>query len=345
MNSVAGYLYKTITNDLQKHTVNVLSALSGAVGEIIWWVVYFYFLFAFFSLMTGRLKDPKQTAISALLVTIFYSVISDGAFFYNYLCLPFKEVAENVSAILIGQTSGGYATDIESLFVQLDNACGVIGGAILDLTPEGGWLKDTLHIIKVTIGLGILSLAFLTVYIAFFVMLSIAMFSMHMLFMLGPLFIFFAAFEQTRGLCWGWVKAQLTFVLLIIFTTLAVSICLENFTETAEMFARTQSTDEIFNLRYFAALCWSLLSLAMLLKAPDLAASLTGGQAGSTAGIAAGISTAGALATGGMTAAGGAAGGLALKGAGKGASAAGKGLGSVAGKAKEWWGSGDKPSR
>ena len=157
--------------------------------------------------------------------------------------------------------------------------------------PKDNFLTNAGLYIKAAAALTLLGLAFAAAYFAFFFLFAMSIFAIHVLFIVGGICIIFAAFPQTRHITWQWIRTLVNYGLTAIFASLIMGMFLSGINTAIDDLARiAQATNEIFTPEYATALVWAALAFGMLLKAPDLAAALSGGTAGSTAGITAGLS-------------------------------------------------------
>lgn len=337
--SPGGDIYILLQNTLDAYTESITTAIHGQLGDVVHLIVSFYFIFGFFGVMTHRFKPDMLWSV--VLIPCLWSLLSYDNLYLEYCCYPFLDLAEGASSFLIGFTGAENVTDIYSLFRALDSIFSKLWTTVMSLSPSGGILSDTIHLFKVELALTIITIAYLLVYICFFVTLCTSIFSMYALFMLGGPFVFLAAFRKTRHLTMNWIRALFTFALTIIFSCLVMAICLHGFELTISVFTATKLGDEIFSLQYISVVVMAALAFILVLKTPSLAAALTGGQADNSSMLSSTLSMAGGVAVAGAA--------KGFKGfmpmAGQGFAATRNVLDSISGPDRPWRGPGNRPTR
>lgn len=259
-------------------------------------VVLYLLLMAIAYFKTTFEEHTKEIGWSILLVILLQYFIMDFSAYKGWVVTPIRRTVIEMSAFFAnaGPESGG---GLEGLFMKLDQAVIKMKDTIDFIFPHTNLLMDAGNYIKATMALGAMTLAFGAVYVAYIILVCMGLFSMHVLFVIGGPCIFFGAFKQTRFVTWSWCRALANYSLLVVFASLVMGICITGITSAIDLFA--QNSDP--SLGYFTkevgyVICWSLLSLGMLLKSADYASALSGGMAGSTAMVTGGLAlTGGAL--------------------------------------------------
>ncbi len=160
-----------------------------------------------------------------------------------------------------------------------------------------------------------------------------AWFAIFMYLIIGGVCVFFASFKATRFLTVAWFRAMCHEGLTIIFSGLIMGISGNIIHKLVRVLQGIDvGANGIFTPQYFAVLLACAMGYLMLLKAPQLAAAISGGSAGSTAGVAAAV---GAVAGMGY--------GAAKSAAGWGVRSGGRALGRVGQATREnlWGNAGD----
>jgi hypothetical protein len=115
----------------------------------------------------------------------------------------------------------------------------------------------------------------------------LAIFALHIYFLVGGIFLFFLVLKNTRHLFWAWFRAVMNQGMVMIFAAIVMSMCFFGIDEASKTFVATADVSKgFFRLEYAMIIAWCVVCFIMLLKVPDLAAALSGGMAGSTMEIA-----------------------------------------------------------
>ena len=121
-------------------------------------------------------------------------------------------------------------------------------------------------------------------------------FCLYIYLMVGGIFLFLAAFKQTRHLFWAWLKGAVNYAVLIVFLCLVMGVCLSGMDQSIDDMANLKNYDFYFSYEFIYTLIWLVITFVLMLKVPDMASALTGGSAGSTSMIADSAARAGAAA-------------------------------------------------
>ncbi len=205
---------------------------------------------------------------------------------------------------------------LSALFNALDALSFKLFDFVTKIEVKGNFIWNAWTYMQTGTGVLILFASYAAAYVAFLAMMIMGVFSMYVFFAVGGICIFFAAFKETRFIFFAWLKGVSNYALLVVFASIIMSICYFGLSETIDKLIQKEGHNIIFTSQYLGAVCWSLLTIGMLLKAPDFASQLTGAVAGSTSGIAAGMSlsgSSGAMMLGNAATAGGSAGWTGIK--------------------------------
>jgi type IV secretory pathway VirB6-like protein len=237
-------------------------------------------------------EATKQMTISIGLVILLHAIIMESNAYSKVITPTITGFFMNLSDFFAVKalTAGGMggADNSFGIFKALDEMIGRLNGATNAIEATAGMLD----ILKVKMWFAIITLTVIYAFLygAFMATLVMGFFSLHILYLVGGICIFFAAFNQTRFIFYSWVRGIFNYGLLIVFASIVLSICIFGLNESLlDIINSAQKTREIFTREYFFAVFWALVSVALILKVPDFASLLSGGSAGSTAGIAAGM--------------------------------------------------------
>ncbi|MDG4475600.1 type IV secretion system protein [Thiovibrio frasassiensis] len=289
----SGELFARMSDQLQEFHNAVYPALMQSFGGFIRVFVTLYIVLGGYGVAVGWFKEAtKQTIVSILLVVFIHSFVLESnvysSWFTPHITGFFMGLADFFATKALAAGGMNHATDSFSVFNALDEMISRLNGATNAIESSVGML-DFLKV-KMWFAVITLTVIYAFLYGAFMAIIVIGYFSLNILYLVGGICIFFAAFSQTRFVFYSWLRGVFNYGLLIVFASIVMSICIFGLNESlARLIASAQETREIFTRDYFFAIFWALVSIALILKAPDFAAMFSGGQAGSTAGIAAGM--------------------------------------------------------
>lgn len=272
----------------------IFGALMESFGSFARAFVLLYFLVMGIAFFRATFKEHTMEVFwSILLLITLHAFIMETAVYAHWVVDPIKRTTVNAATFFVNAGTGG-GGGIEGLFQKLDKAFIKMNDTIDYIFPTGNILINAGDYIKATMALGAMTLAFGAVYVAYVILLCMGFFSMYVLFVVGGVCIFFAAFKRTRHVTWSWCRALANYALLVIFASMVMGICVNGITLAMDSLAKHADP----SLGYFTreigyVICWSLLSLGMLLKSADYAAALSGGMAGSTTMITGGLAMTG----------------------------------------------------
>lgn len=289
----SGELFGKMSDQLQEFHKAVYPALMQSFGGFIRVFVTLYIVFGGYGVAMGMFKEAtKQMIVSLFLVFFLHGFVLESDVYSSWLTPHitgfFMGLADFFAVKALAAGGMGHATDSFSVFSALDEMISRLNGATNAIESSVGML-DFLKV-KMWFAVITLTLVYAFMYGAFMAIIVIGYFSLNILYLVGGICIFFAAFNQTRFIFYSWLRGVFNYGLLIVFASIILSICIFGLNESlARLIASAQNTREIFTREYFFAVFWALVSIALILKTPDFASMLSGGSAGSTAGIAAGM--------------------------------------------------------
>lgn len=283
-----------VLDQLGTYFTAIFGALMESFGSFARAFVTLYFLLMSIAFFRATFKEHSMEVLwSIMLLITLHMFIMETTVYAHWVVEPVKRTTIQMASFFVNagpDNSGG----LEGLFVKLDESFIKMKDTIDYIFPTGNILINAGDYIKATLALGAMVMAFGAAYVAYVILLCMGFFSMYVLFVVGGVCIFFAAFKRTRFVTWSWCRALANYVLLVIFASLVMGICVNGISIATDSFA--QHSDP--SLGYFTrevgyVICWSLLSLGMLLKSADYAAALSGGMAGSTTMITGGLAMTG----------------------------------------------------
>ncbi len=223
---------------------------------------------------------------------LLQGMIYGNNYYMDWVVLPVVQTTTKLAGFFINEISGDTLTGsgIKALFQGLDALSYQIFDFLLKYDPPGAsWATNAWGYMQAGLLVIALFASYAGAYVVFLVLLILGYFSLYVLFTVGGICIFFGCFKKTRFIFTSWVKAVANYALVIVFTSIIMSICYFGLQQELTALMALKGSNALFTTQYLSALCWSILTFGVLLKAPDFAAALSGGQAGSTSGIAGGI--------------------------------------------------------
>lgn len=323
-----GYqLFISFYNKLNVYLTAVFSSLIDSFGGFAVAFVTLYIVLAFIDLMfTNKIIQSWEQAVEfsmsiIISIALLGAMEDDFRVYKEWIVDPVVNTTTDLATFFINTVNNnGFATGggIKSLFMNLDSLSDKLFEFIMNYNPPGSFLKNAWGYMQAGFLVVSLFAAYAGAYVVFLALLILGYFSLYVLLLVGGICIFFAPFKKTRFIFISWIRAIVNYALVIVFTSIIMSICYFGLNQEITDLIKLEGSNALFTTQYLSALCWSLLTFGVLLKGPDFAAALSGGQAGSTSGIAAGM---------GMVASAGA--GVATAGASKFLGGAASGFGSV----------------
>jgi len=290
MENISSVIFLKLLLSLDNYTYGLFGPLMASFRGFMMTITTLWLVLGGYLITKGTFKEATNNVITAsLLLAFFASLVFEPQNYFHWVADPFKNLVFDLSAFLTSY--GSESKDYSEIFRNLDAAFGKLATAMDQIMPKDNFITNAGLYIKAAAALTLLGLAFAAAYFAFFFLFAMSIFALHVLFIVGGICIIFASFPQTRHITWQWLRTLVNYGLTAIFASLIMSMFLSGINTAIDDLARiAQATNEIFTPEYATALVWAALSFGMLLKAPDLAAALSGGTAGSTAGITAGLS-------------------------------------------------------
>lgn len=301
MESAGFALFTAVTDIATRYAASMSKGFMEEFGGIERSLVTLYVVLVGYQVMKGAFAEKtKEWLASVIYLVIFQVTAMESAAYFEWVVVPIQETALDIAAWVANKAQTGHGgSGIAGLFYALDTVMSKVLMAIENLEPQGNPLTNAWIYMTVGVASFILFLIYSMVYVAFFGLLLIGILSMDLLFIVGPVFLFFLCWKETRFIGWAWVRAVVNYALLVVFAGIAIGLTIYMLGVVADRIAGLDASDGVFNRYFAAALLTGAMSLYLLLKTPDYAAALSGGSAGSTTMLTAGLAMAGgALASG-----------------------------------------------
>lgn len=284
-----------ILHRLNSYLLAVHEPLMSSYGGIARAIVVLYVMIMGIGYLRASFGEHSNEILSSIvLVIILQSFIMETQVYIEWIVEPILKTVLALASFFI---NAGGTTSFEGVFVKLDESFILMKNTLEVIAPDT-WnpIVEFGYFIKSFCALGVMTIAFGAVYITYMVVVVMGFFSMYVLFIVGGPCLFFAAFKKTRFLAWSWLRAIANYALLIIFSSIVMAICVNGIEEAVKHLAKYGDPSFGYMTREVGyVVCWSFITIGILLKSPEYAAAITGGMAGSTS-----MATAGLGLTGGV---------------------------------------------
>ncbi|MCD4741625.1 MAG: type IV secretion system protein [Desulfobacteraceae bacterium] len=297
-------LWRKFQEVLNVYLIDILSEIPFVFKDLAVVLTIFYILYIIIQTWFGRLEKPKEAVMTAFLLILCNSLVFDSLTYLDWVKEPFEDLTYKLAGFFI--TAEVHSETAQLFGVQ---ACFAQIGGLLDQTfqfcfniePSGSLIWNAWKYFENGMAFVLLIAPVLVYSITYFVLCSISLFMSYILWVVGPIFLFCFCFKGARGYFKNWATALINYALIIIFASLVVGITSSIIGQSMkDLYAQTGDFRWVFfTSEYWFVFFMNLLSIGLLLKVPDIAANLSGGQAGSTAGITGGLSAIGGLAASG----------------------------------------------
>lgn len=302
MESAGAVLFLSIMGTAAQFVYKLFTSLGTTFGTFERSFVTLYIVIVGYQVMKGAFAEKtKEWLMSIIYLAVFQVIVVETTGYIEWVIEPILgTVFDVVSWLAVHAQSGGNATGqlgIATLFSAFDQTIGNVLNAITNMKPAGSynlWLY-----IQASVVILALTVIYAANYAAFFVLALIGVLSMDMLFVFGPVFLFFMVFKETRFIAISWLRAIANYAMMVVFVGLAASLMIYSLSTMSAQLVTLDAADGVMNATVGGTLLVGVMSLYLLLKAPDLAAAVTGGSAGNTSIVAGGLAlAAGSLASG-----------------------------------------------
>lgn len=277
-------LYKDILDAIAKTTAGAGSALTQSFRGTAIIIMALYVYFVALNMMRGNVESLRDSVTTIVLVIITTTIAFSPSLYAEWIVGPLVGTINSVQDFLVTKVSGSAGGNVfKSLSAGMDKVMSV--ATIMEATvPFYSLIKQ----LTVLIAQVLLAASFIAVIVTFMLINIMSWATIYLIAVFGGILTYMAAFKATRHLFWAWVKAICTAGMTLIFAALIMSICLQILTIQVDILAAQDfnQSHPLFNKATFMCIATCVLTWCLLLRAPDLAAQLTGGSAGNTAGIA-----------------------------------------------------------
>lgn len=242
-----------------------------------------------FSVATGKIREPMNDALwrNIKVAIILGLTIWSGAggAYDTYIAGPAQSFAEEAGSVFL-RAAGGDGTASTSAIDSGFNAGWESGQRFFD---EGSFRNIGLYFIA--IGVWAATLLF-TIYSAFLFLLS--KIALAILLALGPLFIAFSLFEQTKRFTEAWIAQVINYALIPVIASGVLGLTIFFFTSHATV----GSTDDVGTNQAAFMVIIAFLSWVVMKQVPSIASGLAGGASLNGQGAFGGIMSLGRMAGG-----------------------------------------------
>jgi len=289
-------IFAAFLNQINSFITTVFPKLMDSFDVFAYAFVLLYIVVVGILLMKGTFGKEKsiEFAASMIILVILGPLMTTGGFF-KWFVQPVIGSVMDIAGFFVNAVHSDLpgGSGLSALFAGMDEMSFKLFDILFKIEPDGNFLTNAWKYLRMGSLVLLLLIIYSAAYVTFLALMIMGFFSMYVLFIVGGVCIFFAAFKQTRFIFFAWLKGIINYALLVIFASIIMSICYFGLADTVESLIDLNTVNIVFTKQYWACVCWSLLTIAMLLKAPDFASQLSGGMAGSTSGIAGGLAVVG----------------------------------------------------
>ena len=311
--TISASIYQSFTISLSRFYLAMYESLMSSFGLLFHAAFVLYLVYVGHKYVLDKMDggDTRDVLVSCIMVTGVYTLVVSSSSYFEYVIRPSFALFSDVLTFMFGiiekiqsynpspTGNADYLKEINTmhdLFQGLDLMALEFIKSCKGLLPSSWSLLNPAWAFITVLAILLLIAVYLTMYLTFIFMFITSYFMMWLLFYVGGVALLLGCFKETRGLFWGWLKMLFNNALVAIFTAMIVAICYSGISH-AVFKMTTYSTNTIdFTGDFLGLFIWCILCFTITLKAPDLAAGLTGSIASGTSGIAASASAAGGLA-------------------------------------------------
>lgn len=298
--SIGGFILVTMLEKLNEFLAATYNAMSGSFYKTAVIIVTLYVVVMGYLALKGKVGESlMQVAILILSVPICFGIFFHLPVFKEWIMQPILSTMLGLMGIAMDTNHFSFSM----IFQSVDNTFSGIFNAVDNITNQ----MDTWDVglkAKVFFVSALLGLVFGALYAVFTVLILTSIFSMYVMFVLAPIFGTLAAFRPTRSYFFAWLKTNLTYALVPVFTAIVMGITIYFINAAVDDISNINIVEDgIFTKAVGGALLVGLLSIFLHLKAPEYAAAITGAQIsgiGGFFGAVGGIAAAGAMGAGAL---------------------------------------------
>ena len=243
------------------------------------------------NLVMGKFGDRKNDILTSIILLIVLHTVIVESNLYLKLLKGYLDFVMNIAGYFIegSADSKGIKSGLEKMFSSF--------GPVLDSTTElmtpsasGGGFMSFFKLLPMR---ALAILAFILILICFSIYLILCLlsiFGIYLLFIIGAVPVFFAAFKETRHIFFAWFKAVINDGLIIIIASVFIAVCIHGLENTINDFMISyKKSGSAVGFGYITLVIYCTVTCGILLKSPDYASSITGASSGSSSTIAGGI--------------------------------------------------------
>jgi len=278
---------------LQQATSKIFAALQGSFQGFAGSITALYIALVAYNLARGNIAAVKEFALSCFLVVGLTALVFNPGEYQSWVFDPFVGTVIDLSNFFVSKGAGVPVNSQGDILNYMGSTLYDIW-SITDKMERNLSLWDRNVNLWLALKVGFAQAFLLGSYIAciagYMYLILQAWFAIYMYMIIGGVCLFFAAFKGTRFLAVAWFRSLCHEGLTIIFASLIMGISGNIIQTLMKVLVDTDvGSTGIFTPQYFAVLLASVMGFLMLLKAPQLASSISGGSAGSTSGVAAAV--------------------------------------------------------
>lgn len=297
MDSVGGALFSRLLKKLHDYLFNLLGIVTENLHSTAKILFTLYVIFMFYRLLKGKVGDSVLSFfISFLTVVVVYQFVFNLDQFQAWIYDPIISASLKLSGTFL---TVGQGDSLESMFVKLDEVFGRIFEAIDKVGEKASFWDDFWVQIQIYVIGGAMALVFGVLYAVFIVLFMGGIFGLHVLFVMFGVVGILGAYPYTRHVFFAWLRGIFNYALIPVFTAIIMGITLQFLEEASVMLAEFDPEKDGGLLDSDAAGTALLIGAASIyfhFKAPEYAATITGGTASGMSGLVAPLAAVGGAA-------------------------------------------------
>lgn len=293
MDSLGLYVFTSLLTLLTEFFGEYYRKVAESFGGVFNALVVLYIIFIGYALLMNRLGEHTRAVVISLVgIVVCNALVFETNLFAEWVYMPLRKASLGLTALVLSPTG---SNEIKDIFTAIDGSFSKIFLLADRYADAGsGWnLIRSIWVFVITLALTAL---FSILYAVFVGLLLVGMFSFHVMMIAAGPAILLASFPLTRPVFWAWLRACFNYALIPVFTAIVMAITLYALDDAAKNLETLDPNGPIFNKDIAFVLLVGLISIWFHLKAPEFAATLTGGTSagGGFFGTLAGIATGGA---------------------------------------------------
>lgn len=270
---------------------NIFAALQNGFYGFALVIVQVFVVVTAFGMIAGRI--PKDFGLNCLLVAGLSGLVFSPSNYQYWIFDPFVGTVKDLSNFFVSKGAGvpiqAQGDILNYMGSTLNDIWQISDKMDRNLSMLDSWLNLWLAL-RVGLAQAILLGSYVACIAGYMYLVLQAWFAIYMYMIIGGICLFFAAFKGTRFLAVAWFRSLCHEGLTIVFAALIMGISGNIIQKLIKILSNTDvGATGVFTPQYFAVLLASIMGFLMLLKAPQLAASISGGSAGSTSGVTAAV--------------------------------------------------------